>query len=238
MTPQAVADAVELELAGAGTPERARQDEAYLKTDLSFLGVAVPRVRRVARAHLPPAREELLAVVEALWRRPVHECRLAAVELLVAGRHLLGTQDAALLERLLRDAGTWALVDPLAIDVVGPLAERVGLGPVLDRWAGDEDVWLRRSALLSQLLPLRRGDGDPTRFLGYADALLDDRTVWVRKAIGWVLRDAGRRRPELVAQWLLPRAARASGVTVREAVRHLPAGLHDAVLAAARTPSG
>jgi 3-methyladenine DNA glycosylase AlkD len=52
--------------------------------------------------------------------------------------------------------------------------------------------------------------------------MLDEREFFIRKAIGWVLRETGRKRPELVSEWLLPRAARASGVTVREAVKHLP----------------
>ena len=51
--------------------------------------------------------------------------------------------------------------------------------------------------------------------------MLDEREFFIRKAIGWVLRDTSRRRPELVADWIEPRVARASGVTVREAVKHL-----------------
>jgi hypothetical protein len=78
------------------------------------------------------------------------------------------------------------------------------------------------SALLALLPPLRRGGGDFARFGRYAEAMLGDREPFIRKAIGWVLRDTAKRRPELVAAWLEPRAALASGVTVREAVKHLP----------------
>lgn len=75
---------------------------------------------------------------------------------------------------------------------------------------------------------LRRGDGELDRFLRHADAMLDQREFFVRKAIGWVLREIGRTRPEVVAAWLGPRgprgprAARVSGVTWREAVKYLP----------------
>jgi 3-methyladenine DNA glycosylase AlkD len=96
------------------------------------------------------------------------------------------------------------------------------LGGVLDRWVQDDDFWLRRSALLALLVPLRRGDGDFERFARYAEATLDEREFFVRKAIGWVLRETGKKRPDLVYEWLLPRATRASGVTVREAVKYLP----------------
>lgn len=61
--------------------------------------------------------------------------------------------------------------------------------------------------------------------------MLDEREFFVRKAIGWVLRDTSRKRPDLVFEWLLPRAARASGVTRREAVKYLSAEQRDAIAA-------
>jgi 3-methyladenine DNA glycosylase AlkD len=160
---------------------------------------------------------------------------MAAVELLELGSALLCAGDVELLERLLRESRTWALVDGLAASVVGPLVEREpSLGPTLDRWAADDDFWLRRSALLALLGPLRRGGGDWERFARYADSMLEEREFFIRKAIGWVLRDTSRKRPDLVADWLEPRAARASGVTVREAVKHLPEERRERILASRR----
>jgi 3-methyladenine DNA glycosylase AlkD len=145
----------------------------------------------------------------------------------------LQAADIELVERLLRQAQTWALVDELAAVVVGGLVEHhAELGSVLDRWAVDDDFWIRRSVLLALLVPLRRGDGDFQRFSRYADGMLDEEEFFIRKAIGWVLRDTARKRPDLVYRWLLPRAARASGVTVREAVKPLSAEQRAAVLAA------
>src|SRR5262249_3069818 len=145
----------------------------------------------------------------------------------------LDVDDADLFERLLRESRTWALVDGLSTAVIGPVAARdERFGSVLDRWATDADFWVRRAALLSLLVPLRDGGGDVDRFLRYADAMLDEREFFIRKAIGWVLRDTAKRRPGLVYDWLLPRAARASGVTVREAVKYLSEDQRAAVVAA------
>ena len=191
--------------------------------------------------------DELIAAATLLWaapepgpepdleaepvHEPVHERRAAAIALLEARSALLGPDDLALLERFLRESRTWALVDDLAGSVVGPLIERAAdatperageLTDTLDRWAADEDFWIRRSALLAHLLPLRAGRGDFVHFGRIADGMLDEREFFVRKAIGWVLRDTSRTRPELVFEWILPRAARASGLTVREAIRRLP----------------
>jgi 3-methyladenine DNA glycosylase AlkD len=230
---------IEAGIRAAGTPERAAASRAYLKTSLECTGTTVPEARSQLRAWLRErpglTRAELVAVVTALWARPVFECRMAAGMLLTERRALLTATDIGLLEELLRTSGTWALVDSLAADVAGSLAERYPeLTAVLDRWAGDPDFWIRRSALLALLVPLRRGDGDFGRFGRYADQMLDEREFFIRKAIGWVLRETAKRRPELVAQWLAPRVHRASGVTVREAVKWLPPAQRDELLAAYR----
>jgi 3-methyladenine DNA glycosylase AlkD len=80
---------------------------------------------------------------------------------------------------------------------------------VVRRWAGDGDFWVRRSALLAHLKTLgRRGSFEGwTRFCELADAMLDEREFFVRKAIGWVLREASKSHPDLVAAWLRPRTA-------------------------------
>jgi 3-methyladenine DNA glycosylase AlkD len=142
-------------------------------------------------------------------------------------------EDIALIEHLLRESKTWALVDNLAASITGPLVDRCPeLERTLDRWAVDDDFWIRRSALLANLLALRRGDGDFERFGRYADSMLEEQEFFIRKAIGWVLRDTARKRPDLVYEWLEPRARRASGVTVREAVKPLSEGQRQAILAA------
>jgi 3-methyladenine DNA glycosylase AlkD len=228
---------VDGQLRSQSSPERAAAEKAYLKSEMDHLGVSVPALRAVARAvakRRPPLpRDELLALVEALWAWTVYERRRVAVELLELCPDRLRPADLGLVERLLREARTWALVDELASGVVGGLLERhPELGSVLDRWAADGDFWIRRSALLALLLPLRRGDGDFERFSRYADAMLEETEFFIRKAIGWVLRDTARKRPALVFEWLLPRARRASGVTIREAVKPLSEEQRAAVLAA------
>ena len=211
-----------------GTPARAEQEKRYLKSELDHYGVPVPLIRRTVRAALAEAPEltrvELLRAVHALWARPVHERRAAAIELLVLRGRCLEAQDLALVERLLREAKTWAFVDVLAAHVAGGLVAREpALAVTLDRWSTDEDFWVRRAAMLALLVPLRQGGGDFARFGRYADAMLGEREVFIRKAIGWILREAAKKRSALVEEWLLPRAARASGLTFREATRSLPA---------------
>jgi len=226
----------ERELRRLGTPEQAASEKAYLKSDLDFAGVPVPAMRAMVaawcRARPELGHDELTALVRALWASPLYERRQSAVILLERAWPLLGPADLALVEDLLRASGTWALVDGLAANVAGRLVDRdPELAATLDRWARDDGFWLRRSAMLALLRPLRRDDGAFERFAGYADVMLEEREFFIRKAIGWVLRDTARRRPDLVAAWLAPRVHRASGVTVREAVKPLPADVRAILLA-------
>ncbi|MEO8694032.1 MAG: DNA alkylation repair protein [Acidimicrobiales bacterium] len=232
-----IVDEIDRELRSRGTRERAEQEKRYLKSELEHYGVTVPAVRTVAKAayreHPDLSHDELAAVVTSLWAERVHERRMVTVELLDLYADRLRPGDMKLLERLLRESKTWALVDGLAATVVGGLIDRhPKSAEVLDRWAIDKDFWIRRSALLALLIALRRGEGDFERFSRYADAMLDESEFFIRKAIGWVLRDTAKKRPKLVYDWLLPRASRASGVTLREAVKPLSERQRAAILAA------
>jgi len=221
----AVVTEVEERLRAAGTPERAEGERRYLKSSLAHLGATLPQMHAETKrlTHEVTTHDDLVAVVTALWAPPIHDLRSCAVFLLSARVSLLDPADLPLLERLVREAKTWALVDVLAGDVLGKLlVSHPEMAYELEPWAADPDFWVRRSALLSQLAPLRAG-ASFDRFGRWADAMLDEREFFIRKAIGWVLRDAGRRRPAEVFAWLLPRATRTSGVTMREAVKYLPA---------------
>jgi 3-methyladenine DNA glycosylase AlkD len=223
--PGRVADGLEARLRALGTRERAEHERRYLKSDLEHLGATVWQIRReaksFAREHPKLSHAELVALVEALWAKPVHERRMAAVLLLEAYPGLVTPADLPLLERLVREAKTWALVDGVAGDVLGELLCRhPGSAATLDRWAQDADFWVRRSALLAQIKPLKAG-APFDRFGRYADAMLAEKEFFIRKAIGWVLREAGKNRPDEVFEWLRTRADRASSVTTREAVKYL-----------------
>jgi 3-methyladenine DNA glycosylase AlkD len=226
--PEGAALAVADALRAVGTADRAAQEKRYLKSELEFFGVTVPELRRVVKAAvrgypgLDAAR--MVAWAVALWRAPVHERRMAAAEILTLAAPWLGAADLATVERLLRQSGTWALVDGLAVNVAGQIALRDPQAwPVVDGWAADPDFWLRRSALLALLAGVRAGRPDLARFTRYAEVMLAEREFFIRKAIGWVLREISRRDPDWVARWTQDHLAGMSGVTFREAVRRLPA---------------
>ena len=161
-----------------GTAERAQGEKKYLKSDLEFLGVKVPEVRRQAKGWLAQRsefeRDELLSIADKLWTSSVHELRTFGIEILTFRLRLLESADIDLLERMLHKANTWAHVDAIAVHIVGALVERDrSLLATTDEWSSDQNFWLRRSAMLALLPGLRKGGGGvgPLRSL----CRLDDR---------------------------------------------------------------
>ncbi|MFB4315918.1 DNA alkylation repair protein [Actinomadura sp. 21ATH] len=222
-----------------GDAERAEYEQRYLRSGLLHYGVPVPAVRRTARS-AARTRDEVLALAGALWAvtedgRRVHETRMAAIEVLVRGTPLLEPADLAVAERLIRDSASWVYVDGLAEKVAGRLVLRFPpLAATLDGWVADPYLWIRRSALLALLPGVRTGSPDLDRLARYGDALLGESEFFIRKALGWVLREHSKKDPAWVASWVAPRTSRISGVTLREAVRHLPAESAEPLKAAYR----
>jgi 3-methyladenine DNA glycosylase AlkD len=216
---------IEEALEEAGRPERAAAEKRYLKSDLSFLGTSLGDMRRIAKSVAKSeelGRSDLIPLVQKLWSKSLFERRMVAVLLLDLYSAELGPKDLLVIERLIRESKTWALVDGLAVNVVGEIGLRHRVKRRLDTWAKDDDFWIRRSSLLAELKPLKKGQPFQP-FARRADMMLEETEFFIRKAIGWVLREMSKRRPDEVYEWIAPRTQRASGVTMRETVKYLGA---------------
>jgi len=154
--------------------ERAEDHERRYGPGLEYYGASVGAVRgtiRNAERRYPDlGHDDVTALASDLWLRPVFERRLAAVVLLQSAVHLLRHSDLTRIEGFLRSAQLRELVDPLAVDVVGPLLLQLTgqdvtrAATVLDRWAIADDAWLRRAAVLAHLPAFRSGKGDDASF--------------------------------------------------------------------------
>ncbi|MFE6554060.1 DNA alkylation repair protein [Streptomyces sp. NPDC057746] len=223
-------------------PGRAAGEKNYLRSDLHHIGVPLPAMRGVVRSFTKQSgrglgHAELIDLVTDLWAQPVHEHRSTALLLLDAYAPLLRPDDTTLLEDLLRTCATWAHTDLLAPFVAGRLLLRhpQETTPAVRRWTADEAQWVRRGGILC-FIPALRGEDTFTRwfplFTATADPLLHDDRFFVRKAIGWALREGTKHHPAAVTGWLTPRLSRASSLTVREALKRLPDDARAPLLAA------
>ena len=228
--------ALEAELRAAGSPERSVAEKKYLKSRLDFHGVDAAAIRGAARTfkrqHYELPREELLALVEALWQTEWHDFHSVAIGLLEQYRDRLQPEDIEFTESLLRRCHTWDHVDWLSTKVAGAVVERYPeTKPTLRRWANDDYFWVRRAALLALLDALRAGRGDFDLFAQLAAPMLEEREFFIRKAIGWVLREVSKERPALTSGFLQEHVDRVSGLTLREGAKYLPAEQREELLA-------
>ena len=224
--PKRVLGELAVELKAAGTPARAKSEQAYLKSDLTFYGTAMPDIRRIAveyaKAHPELDRRALRSIAEAAWKTDVFELRSVALALLDRKKGLLEERDLPWLLDLVDGSQTWALVDWLAATIIGDV---VGRSPAslrwLPIWAKQKNFWIRRTALLVQLNTLKRGEGDWELFTRLAAGMLDEKEFFIRKAIGWVLREVSKKRPALVYAFIRAHRDEMSGLTLREGAKYL-----------------
>ena len=206
---------------GRGSAPRARSGTSRASSALhGHVGLADPSGGEAARSHeLRLDHDGLLAL-----RGPVVEAGVRASDW---PHHVPPTarRPAIIRRRFSRAGAGFARESPvpgrsldyLAVDVWGAwLAQtRHGLTPVMDRWAGITDSLIRRCVSLVPAQTVPRSGEPLSRFLARADPMLEEHEFFIRKAIGWVLRDAGKRQPDAVLAWLAPRADRANGVSMR-----------------------
>lgn len=216
---------IEQALRAQADAQQAVPMKAYMLGQFEFLGIrAGPR--RDALKSLPKftgTADELLALAEGLWQLPEREFRYTAVDLL--GKHHKRL-DLSALPRILQcvqaDAW-WDTVDGLA-GVVGDMVLRAKSTQAdvqvhMDLCLSHANVWVRRVALLHQLG--WKDQTDQSRLFRYALTLAHEQDFFIRKAIGWALRDHARVQPDAVRNFLTQHAEQLSGLTVREAGKHL-----------------
>ena len=215
-------------LAAAGDPERAQGQQRYMKSELPFHGVRVPEVRRLAGAVVrdhPLAHPDVWeATVLGIWRAATHrEQRYGAIELAYARpyRGWLRPDRLAMVEEMVVSGAWWDYVDQLAGKHIGHL---LGTYPadirmVLLSWAEDDDIWRRRSAILAQLRFKDRTD--PDLLYALIEPSVTSKEFFLRKAIGWALREYSKTRPGAVIRYVDANRRRLSPLSRREAMKAL-----------------
>ena len=219
-------------LTAAGDPARAEGQQRYMKSELPFHGVRVPEVRRLIKAVIrdhpladPGAWEE---TVLGIWREATHrEQRYGAVELAYARpyRQWLRPDRLAMLEEMVVTGAWWDYVDHLAGKHMGHLlaTHPAEIRPVLLAWAEDEDIWRRRTAILAQLKFKDRTDQD--LLFALIEPSIERKEFFLRKAIGWALREYSKTRPRVVTRYVVANRNRLSPLSRREAMKALARAL-------------
>jgi 3-methyladenine DNA glycosylase AlkD len=215
----ALVETVRAELAARARPDKAPDTQAYLKSAMPLYGVPRAGHREIARA-LPPL-EGFVAwrdFVLTLWRGAEHrEERYVALDVIALPRYrAFRTMDALpLYEELIVTGAWWDLVDPVATRRLAELWPDVV--PVLREWSAGDDMWLRRSAILAQAH--RKADTDFALLAELIEPNRGDREFFIRKAIGWALREYSKTDPAAVVAYC--ESHELSGLSRREALKRI-----------------
>jgi 3-methyladenine DNA glycosylase AlkD len=225
--------AVRASLAAVGDPAKAGPMQMYMKSTLPFRGVPSPRLKRVLRGlfeiHPPSDRATWESTTRILWDEAAYrEERYAAIAL-TGHRSARAWQDLdamPLYEHMIVTGAWWDHVDELASRRVGPIlrAYPMEMAALLRRWAVHDDLWRRRTAVLAQL-----GSKESTDVALLTDVieanLLDGgpvtRDFFIRKAVGWALRQHARVDPDWVVAFVEAHRELLSPLSIREATKHL-----------------
>lgn len=220
-----------LQVRAALTPlasaERSAPMQAYMKQRFAFLGIATPARRAATRQLIRVAGQasagDLIAAAAVLWAQPEREFQYVASDLLARHVRQLGLAQVPSLLELVRARAWWDSVDALAGVLGDVLRSARAANPAaqqcMDEAVRDADFWVRRVAMLHQLG--WRAATDLTRLFAYAEYLAPEREFFIRKAIGWALRDAARHHPVAVQDFVAQMGERLAPLSRREALKRL-----------------
>jgi 3-methyladenine DNA glycosylase AlkD len=229
---------VRVALMAAGDREQAAGMRAYMKSELPFRGIPSPLLRAIltpllAAHDLYDERTWRASILELWDQAAFREERYAALALARHRRYRAWRRPSTLplYAHLIRSGGWWDLVDEIATHLVREqlLAEPEEVAPVVRAWAVDENRWVRRTAIICQVGAQEQVDQD--LLAETIEANLDGSTrtgpplsphgrdFFVRKAIGWALRDHARTDPDWVRSFVADHEDRLAGLSRREALR-------------------
>ena len=183
---------------------------AYMKSEMPFLGVQSAGVGEVCKALAAAVR---LDDVRRLWdEAEFREERYVAIGL---SKPLVSVDALPLFEHMIVTGAWWDLVDTVAIHRIGPLLPDVR--DTMLAWSRDPHLWKRRSAIICQVA--RRERTDVELLHASIEPNLADREFFIRKAIGWALRERSKHAPDEVVRFVATHEL--SGLSRREALRRI-----------------
>lgn len=218
--------AVETALALRADAAKAPGMRAYMRDKFLYLGITTPErreaVKVLIRGFAPVEAAALKSAALALWQMEHREFQYAAADLLDRHQAAFTLDDLTWLLELAQSKSWWDTVDTFP-KLVGGIVLRSGAKGrrAMDQAVKHENFWVRRIAMLHQLG--MRDEVDTVRLFRYADLLAPEKEFFIRKAVGWALRDYAWHDWRAVEKYLKLAQGRLSGLTVREASKNFAA---------------
>lgn len=208
----------------AADPANGLKQAAYLKDHFVFWGIPKPKRHLLeieVFKNIPLLEEEALkAVVRELWGKNQREFHYSALTLVKRHQKKHSPQMLDLFEALIRANSWWDTVDDLAANHVGVLVKKYPhLQEKLDKWVTDPHMWVRRTSLLYQLS--FKEQTDEKRLFHACLTLAPEKEFFIRKAIGWALRQYSKSCPQAARAFLKEHREALSPLSLKEASKYL-----------------
>lgn len=198
---------------------------AYMKTDMRFYGIQkpdrIPIYRELKKSFAPKSQREYESNVRALWAHSHREVKYASIEYASAFPQYVNASSVPLYEQMVRSGAWWDFVDPLAINLIGHAfrAERPTIEKTILRYRDDDDMWIRRTSLICQ--NHHKEETDETLLFETCLHLAHEKEFFIRKAIGWALREYSYRAPNAVRKFLAKNKTKLSPLSYNEGAKAL-----------------
>jgi 3-methyladenine DNA glycosylase AlkD len=208
----------------ASCPLLAKKQSDYLRNLFPFFGITKPQMRLLGKAWVKSIylknQKELKSMVRELWHKNEREFHYAAVELIKHNKKLHSVDFLESYEMMIRQQSWWDTVDDIASNLVGNhLKSYPELIKKMDLWIDDENFWIRRTALLFQLK--YKDLTDEKRLFSYCQKRMREKEFFIRKAIGWSLREHSKTHPKSVKNFIHTHRDHLSPLSFKEASKYL-----------------
>ncbi len=202
----------------------AESQQAYMLHQFSYFGIPTPLRRslqkQIFKEYKINSYDQLISIIGAMWHHEKRELHYAAMELAYHYRALWQPDILSHFKKMIETNSWWDTVDYIASKLVGTLLlQHSNLIDYMDRWITDSNKWVRRSALIFQLSYKQKTDTH--RLFSYCEQQLHDTDFFIRKAIGWALRQYSKTDPTIVKKFVEKHHATMSRVTYNEAVKYI-----------------
>lgn len=206
-------------------PEIANQMQQYMKTEMPFYGVQAGKRQEIfkplAKKYPPGSFEEYTEVIEQLWNKKHREEKYFAIMFARRFKKYQLIEALPTYTKMIQEGAWWDFVDDIASNLIGVLLEKypVEMNEQLNLWIEHENIWLRRTAILAQLKFKQKTNKE--MLFSLCRKCIAEESFWIRKAIGWALREYSKSNPDAVKRFIDKNRHEISALTLKEATKYI-----------------
>lgn len=201
----------------------AQAQSAYMRDQFPFFGIMTKNRDIIHKYIIKQAditdQKDLIDLIYSLWSKQERDYHYFASDLAIKYKKICDANFIETIKFMIINKSWWDTVDNIAVNILGPLIEKhPELSNIIDTWVTDSNFWVRRSALLFQLR--YKKNTDAAKLFSYCKQLAHEKEFFIRKAIGWVLREYSKTDPVAVKEFIAQNKNILSPLSIKEGSKY------------------